>query len=443
MFPLTLPLVDFLLEEPARAALAELGPAECAQQGGLRMLEMLRKRFTADQAAALLDQARLRARASDKFPHPERLLFVDDALQQASSRAVATYRAHQFAALLNRPLRSTLHPRLSSEPASQSPPSPILRTGEPGFTLHQVADLGCGIGADTIALAEAGLRVLAVERDPVRARIAEINVVAVGLADKVDVVCADWTEMRLGVAAAFVDPSRRSGERRIFRAAEMEPPLPVVLGLLEHVPALAVKTMPGIADGDLPADAEVEFISERGAMKEALLRFGDLRTGAARRATLLPGPFQLDSNARVVEVPAGKPQAYLYEPDPAILRATLVQHLATQLGAAQLDRTIAYLTSDRLADTPFARAWGILRHGPFHLKTLNRWLREVDAGEVVVKKRGSAIDPDEFRRRLKTAPGGQPVTVFITRVEGRPWMIVGRGLPYRLDLASERDPILA
>ena len=184
--------------------------------------------------------------------------------------------------------------------------------------------------------------------------------------------------------------------------------------------------MPGIADANIPADAEVEFISERGQMKEALLRFGSLRTGAARRATLLPGPHHLDSNAPLTDTPATEPAACLLEPDPAVIRATLVQHLATALDARQIDPTIAYLTADHWIDTPFARCWTVLRHGPFHLKTLNRWLREMGAGEVVVKKRGSAIDPDEFRHRLKTTSGGVPLTVFLTRTLGRPWMIVGQ-----------------
>ena len=135
-------------------------------------------------------------------------------------------------------------------------------------------------------------------------------------------------------------------------------------------------------------------------------------------------PWQLHPHADpAVRADLG-PLAYIFEPDPAILRATLVQHLARQLSAAQLDPTIAYLTADRLVETPFARAWRVLRHGPFHLKTLNHWLREMNAGEVIVKKRGTAIDPDEFRRRLKTIPGGQPLTVFLTRVQARPWMIV-------------------
>jgi len=233
-----------------------------------------------------------------------------------------------------------------------------------------------------------------------------------------------WGEGRI---AAFIDPSRRAGERRIFSLEAMDPPLSTLLTLLEQIPTLAIKTMPGIADEEIPPNAEVEFIAERGQMKEALLRFGALRTGAARRATLLPGPYHLDSNAPRRETPVSPPLAWLYEPDAAVIRATLVQHLATQLGAAQLDPTIAYLTSDHPVETPFARGWAVLRHGPFHLKTLNRWLRELNAGEVVVKKRGSAVDPDEFRRRLRTTPGGRPLTVFLTRVQGKPWMVLGEG----------------
>jgi SAM-dependent methyltransferase len=461
MYPLNLLLIDFLVSAAAQAALDELAGQDLREQASLKLLTRLRRTWQPDQAAALLDQARLRRKAGDKFPHPERLLFTGDALQQASSRAVAVYRAQQFALAFHRsPITDHRSPITDHRSPITDHRSPITDHRSP-ITDHRlpvtVADLGCGIGADTIALAEIGLSVLAVERDPVRARLAAENVAALGLTAQVKVVCGDWLALTpalsqrergpasalplpLGegwgegrIHAAFIDPSRRAGEQRIFRLDAMEPPISAVLALLEHVPTLAVKTLPGIADEDIPPNAEVEFISQRGAMKEALLRFGDLRTGAARRATLLPGPHHLDSNASLDQVLAGEPLSYLYEPDAAVIRGTLVRHLATQLGASQLDSTIAYLTSERTLQTPFARGWAVLRHGPFHLKTLNRWLRELEVGAVVVKKRGSAIDPDELRSRLKITPGGQDVTVFLTRVQGRPWMVVGKEEGSRMD----------
>src|SRR5206468_358536 len=57
--------------------------------------------------------------------------------------------------------------------------------------VRHVADLGCGIGADALALARAGIRVSAVEADPATAAVATANAAALGLAELVDVRCAD------------------------------------------------------------------------------------------------------------------------------------------------------------------------------------------------------------------------------------------------------------
>ncbi len=390
--PLTPELVAFLQTEPAQAELAALAAADLGEAATLARLTELRQRFAPAQAAALLDQARLRLRAVRKFAHPERLLLTDEALQQASSLAVARYRAARFAAYA------------------------------------RVADLGCGIGGDTLALAEAAGAVLAVERDPLRAALAEANIRACGLAGRAQVLCADWTALDLAVDAVFADPARRVDERRVFGLDQMEPPIGAILALRERVCDVAVKVAPGVDLDTVPPGAAVEFISERGELKEALLLFGGLRGAAPRSATLLPGPHRLDSAAPESDAPARLPAAVLYEPDPAVLRAGLVRHLAALLGAAQIDPTIAYLTAEQPAATPFARAWRVLRHGPFNLKHLNVWLREQGAGEVIVKKRGSPVDPDAFRRRLKTSPGGPVLTVFLTRALDRPWMILGTAL---------------
>jgi len=425
MYPLTRELVEFLLGERAERELVKLADAELGDALGL--VTWLRKRFSRAEAAALLDQAVLRRRAGRqpgaKFPQAERMLFIDEALEQASSRAVAAYRAGVLVA----------------------------------HGVRVVADLGCGIGADTIAMAEAGLRVVAFELDPVRARLAAFNVAAVGLAERVQVLCADWTAMTfagpLALDAAFVDPARRVaagdrragrhggdvGRRRVFSLNEMVPPLSAIRILRAQVPDVLVKVAPGVDLDEVPSDAAVTFIAEGIRLKEAMLSFGALRCPQSRQAVVLPGPHVFVGGAEARrEADRGQPrvrrrfdipdirtvQDVLYEPNPAVLRAGLVRELGRRLHAGQLDPEIAYLTGDDVVRTPFARAWPVERDGPFNRKELNRWLREAGVGRVIVKKRGSPIDPDSFRRRLKTTRGGPEKTVFLTQARGKAWMVL-------------------
>ena len=81
-----------------------------------------------------------------------------------------------------------------------------------------------------------------------------------------------------------------------------------------------------------------------------------------------------------------EPLGFLIEPDPAILRAGLVQALGLQLGAAQLDPEIAYLTSTDWVELTFARAWRIDAWMPFSVKRLRAALRERKVGRVTVKR---------------------------------------------------------
>jgi hypothetical protein len=121
--------------------------------------------------------------------------------------------------------------------------------------------------------------------------------------------------------------------------------------------------------------------------------------------------------------PLAEPAAFLYEPDPAVIRAHLVAELAHELGAAQLDAQIAYLTSDQQIVTPFARAWRVLEWQPWQLKRLRARLRALDAGSVTVKKRGSPLDTDALARQL-SGKGSRPLVVTLTRLQEQPIAII-------------------
>ncbi|WP_371669651.1 class I SAM-dependent methyltransferase [Streptomyces sp. NBC_00289] len=380
--------LDALLTPEGRALLDEVRDTDPAHE--LAVATRLRREHPAELVSAALGQARLRQRAAAKFGAEDagRMFFTPNGVEQSTRTTVATYRAERLKAL--------------------------------GVT--SVADLCCGIGGDAIALARAGIRVLAVDRDPLTAATARANAETLGLTDLIEVVEADVTEVdTAGWDAVFVDPGRRGGRGRIFDPEGYSPPLSWAVEAARRAPLAALKIAPGIPHEAVPAEAEAEWISDRGDVKEAVLWFGT-EPGAVR-ATLLPGPRTVLSTG--LPDPRVRPVGrYLYEPDGAVIRAHLVAEVAQQLDGGLIDETIAYVTADEPRPTPYASPYEITDQLPFNLKKLKALLREREVGILTVKKRGSAVEPEELRRKVKPQ-GRNAATVFLTRVAGAPTMLVG------------------
>ncbi|ARQ69010.1 THUMP-like domain-containing protein [Streptomyces marincola] len=371
------------------AAVADLAPAD-----ELAAATRLRRDHPPALVAAAIGQARLRERAAAKFgPDAARMFFTADGVEQATRAPVAAWRAGRFAAR----------------------------------GVRRVADLCCGIGGDALALAAAGLEVLAVDRSPLACAVAEANAAALGLADRITVRCAAVEETDVaGCDGAFVDPARRrTGGGRVFDPEAYAPPLSWAVGLASRVPHAALKVAPGVPHEAVPGGAEAEWVSHRGEVKEAVLWFG-ADPAAPRRATLLPGGHSMTGTARPAQ--AGAPGRYLYEPDGAVIRAGLVADVAERVAGRLLDPRIAYVTADALRPTPFATAYEIADVMPFNLKRLRAYLREREVGKLTVKKRGFAVTPEELRTRLKPR-GPAAATVFLTRVADAPTALIGRPAP--------------
>nr|WP_222108644.1 class I SAM-dependent methyltransferase [Streptomyces cupreus] len=377
-----------LLTPEGRALLDEVRGTAPADE--LAVATRLRRDHPAELVSAALGQARLRQRAEPKFGAEDarRMFFTPNGVEQSTRASVATYRAERFREL--------------------------------GVT--SVADLCCGIGGDAIALARAGIRVLAVDRDPLTAAAARANADALGLAGLIEVREADVTEVdTAGYDAVFVDPARRGGRGRIFDPEAYSPPLSWAVQAALGAPHAALKIAPGVPHEAVPAEAEAEWISDGGDVKEAVLWFGT--APGAVRATLLPGPRTLlGSGLPDPEVrPVGR---YLYEPDGAVIRSHLVAEVAEELDGGLIDPTIAYVTADTLRPTPYASAYEITDQLHFNVKKLKALLRQREVGVLTVKKRGSAVEPEELRRKVKPH-GPNSATVFLTRVAGAPTMLLG------------------
>jgi hypothetical protein len=361
-------------------------------------LSRLRAEVGTDLAGPAWGVARQRHRARATFgADADRLLFTGDTLEQAGRPALADRRAARLLA-----------------PGSES-----------------VADLGCAAGTDTIALARAGARVVAVDRDPVARELTLLNTTALGLtrvevidADVVDLVAAAADGAVAGCRAAVLDPARRAGGRRQLDPDRWSPPWSTVTALLDRVPATVVKVAPGLDHDRVPAGIEAEWISVGSSIVEALL-WGRGLSATWRRATLVgrDAVHELTADEDPGLAPTGPVRGWLHEPDPAVIRSGLVACVAAELGATLIDPTIAYLTSDRPAANPWVSSYRVTDVLPFNLKKLRVLLRTRGVGRVVVKKRGSPIEPETLARQLR-GPGSGSAVVVVTRVAGAPTVLV-------------------
>lgn len=356
----------------------------------LAALTRLRRLSEPDQAAAAWEMSDLRRRGVAKFgADAARMFFTREALEQASSARAASYHAERF-----------------------------LQAG-----LNSVADLCGGVGGDALAFARRGLNVTLYELDPARALFARANARVQGMNGLITVVEGDVTAFSIIAGGAWFDPARRVDRRRVAGPEDYAPPLSWLRVLAENgVKNIGVKVSPAIDHAVADEyEAELEFVSDGGECKEALLWRGALRLGTpgvrATRLTL-DGPLTLtglpdETDAGTGAAPAVT-GAYLYEPDPALIRAHLVQTLARQIGAAPIHPQIAYLVGEQLVTTPWAAAYEILERFPWSRRRLQAALAARGVGRVVIKKRGFPQEPDEVRKALKLA-GPHEVTVVLTR----------------------------
>lgn len=396
-----------LLTGPGQELLARLAGMDVGPDRVFAVSEALRAEYPAELVAAALTQQALRVAGRAKFSAADRMLFTRAGLEQASSELTAGHAAQRFAGA------------------------------------RVVADLCCGIGGNLVALANADLLTVGVDRDPVSLEFARHNVAVTAPSSRAGFVCADVLELPLaGFDAVFIDPARRD-ERGRLPAGRYRPELDWCLGLAKTVPSVGIKAAPGLDRVLVPDGWETEFVAVGRELKEALLWSPGLSTGVVSRATVLPSGDSL-TTARVAPAPPAPPAPpgqFLFDPSPAITRAGLVTDLGQLIGAWQIDPMIAFLSSDEPVRTPFARTLRVLESAPWHEKRFAARLRELGIGSADIRRRGLAGDVAQIHRRLglgkqtqaarsphghpETAPRGPgAATIVLTRVSDRPWGLI-------------------
>ncbi len=347
----------------------------------VQTLDRLRRDYPRETVRAAVALVTARRKATKLF-RPEGLALDVEGVEQATPWIVAKHKACRF----------------SDEPV--------------------VIDLCCGVGGDSMALANV-TRVLAIDREPLRAWMTAHNA---GWA----AAAADVTHLRLSGQTFHLDPSRRAEGRRHWRYSDYQPGPAFIEQLLTHCPDGAIKLGPGV-DLDVLPTGETELISLHGKLVQAVLWTGRLAGPSSVRATRLPDGVTLTGPRQ--ELPLDLPRRFLLAVDPALERTGLVGTLCVQEDLAAIHPQLGLLTSDRpeACAIPWVKPFELLEKMPWRAKKVRRWLSERNAGLVEVKTRGGAIDPEKVRRELR-GKGDQAFTVFVLRQERKLTAYVTRRL---------------
>ena len=283
-----------------------------------------------------------------------------------------------------------------------------------------IADLCCGIGADSWGFLQHQLRVVGVDIDPIRAWMFQHNTGSPSfVGDAVDACPAD-------IAAFHLDPARRTVEGK--RTLELDDFLPGPSEwsrLMESHPTGVIKLNPGVNAYELP-DGECEILSEPTGLTQALLWVGTLAGDWSRRATKLLADgtvFTLAGEPDRPEV-SSSIGAFIGTLDPCLERADLVGSFLDATGLSLVHPGTGLVTGDQLIDHAMVRWHRVVEVLPWNRKRVKSALRGIDTGIVEIRTRGGVINPDIEQRELRGKGSNNQVTVLIYRIDDRVMSII-------------------
>ena len=377
----------------------------------LTAIPALRKQFseiTPELISQAFSQAQMQHRLEARWGQSAaELLLTEDGISQATRPVVAQYRANFIARKF-------------------------------GTNAH-VLDLTCGLGFDAREFARAGLRVTGVEIDSEIAEYARHNLKEFG----VSVHCADANAFVIpsDVDVVFVDPARRDpnaakdsmgNTKRIFDPSKWSPSWEKINEIATTHPVLA-KVAPGIDKAEL-SNWDARWISSDGDLVECFLS----SSGSGLRAAVLIDSAS-DSTVEILGDETTKTQAlggFLVVPDPALIRASALDAVASLCNGGLVNEHIAWLTSDdtsavsKLANQSpsLASVLKIESHFKFSEKQLVANLKDVSAAGVTVMTRGMQLDVEAIRKLAvkATTSGGQELIIAIYRDDAGPQALICR-----------------
>jgi THUMP domain-like/RNA cap guanine-N2 methyltransferase len=300
-------------------------------------------------------------------------------------------------------------------------------------------DLTGGLGVDTMFLARMFQEVVYCERDPLLCAVVEHNLKVSGVAnvqvkngDSISLLAEypddsfDWI---------FVDPARREEGRRSIALEAASPDVVACHNLLlQKAPKVCIKASPALEISGLkkllPALHTIVVVSVDRECKEILLLL--------ERGYPSDGPVQVKAvclnadSGEITEVVWGSDtprvvgkavKEYLYEPDPAIIKARLSAVVARDSGLQFVNRSVDYLTADLKIEAFPGRSFRVVESVPFKPKSFRAFLERHAIAGASIQRRDFPLSAEELRKKYRLLESERAFLFFTKDASGHPLCI--------------------
>ena len=373
------------------AALAALNHA---QGDALAANSGLRRQFPGIQPADIstaLDQATLAILAFDRYGiDATDLLLTRDGLEQGTRPEIARLRALHIA----------------------------------GIGAKTVIDMSAGLGFDVRAMLDAGVRVIAIERDPTTAAYLRINAPQAKVIEgNSEQIIESLLPQLKANDVIFFDPARRSGRRTLDGSRahperdpeRWSPAWSFVTSLAKRDVRICAKVAPGFSPALLPDGWSGIWTSLHREGIEAMVC--SWQSQSVRTARMVDETV-VNFFGTGLNYPGSTPvSTYLHEPDASLVNAQLLNDFcAMNLGLHRIDEDSTWLTSQDPVVHPMIRSYRVDEILPNDTKALRKALVALNIGDITIKSKGMNINTDAMRKKLKL-PAGKPGTLIIATAD--------------------------
>jgi len=306
-------------------------------------------------------------------------------------------------ALFKHPQAAKLHYR--AEDLRWATPEVVAAYRAERLKCSVIADLGCGIGFQSFAFAKTCKKVYAVDMDKEKVALAKKNAEVLGIKNiefiHGDALSDKMVKQLKDVEIVFCDPERLPEERK-RTVGTIAPSIPELLKKYSVITEkIAIEFPPQITD--VPFHCEKEYVSVDGQLNRLTLYFNDLKQ-CERSVVLLPGKEKLCSQEEASLEETEELGEYLYEADPAVVKAGLLAELSENAEVELYEEGKAvFFTSAKKINSPFFKnSFKVVDVCAQDEHEIITALRKHEAGKVILR---FPIEPKEywnFRKKIES-----------------------------------------